>query len=212
MGVFTELARRPADLDACTGASACTRARRAISSTRWWRSASSQRSDGNYANTPETDLFLDQGKPSYVGGILEMANHRLYPFWGTSPRRFAPASRRTKSEDGGPEPLRDALRRSGAAEGVPAAMTGISHGANMTIARSSRGQNYTDVRRRRHRAGRPGGADRAGQPASAAASASTCPRSRPIFEEYVARNGVAGRVQFGRATSSATRCRRPTWC
>src|SRR5262245_11099163 len=27
-----------------------------------------------YANTPETGLFLDKNKPSYVGGILEMAN------------------------------------------------------------------------------------------------------------------------------------------
>jgi len=40
------------------------------------------RTDGVYANTPETDLFLDRAKPSYVGGILEMANARLYPFWG----------------------------------------------------------------------------------------------------------------------------------
>ena len=39
--------------------------------------------EGNrYGNSPETDLFLDRKKPSYVGGILEMANHRLYPFWG----------------------------------------------------------------------------------------------------------------------------------
>ncbi len=34
-----------------------------------------------YSNTPETDLFLDRNKPSYVGGILEMANNRLYSFW-----------------------------------------------------------------------------------------------------------------------------------
>ena len=40
------------------------------------------RSGDFYANTPETDLFLDRTKPSYVGGMLEMANHRLYPFWG----------------------------------------------------------------------------------------------------------------------------------
>src|SRR6476661_9937565 len=39
--------------------------------------------DGDrYANTVETDLFLDRHKPSYVGGILEMANARLYRFWG----------------------------------------------------------------------------------------------------------------------------------
>ncbi len=38
--------------------------------------------DGDqYSNTSETDLFLDRNKPSYLGGILEMANARLYPFW-----------------------------------------------------------------------------------------------------------------------------------
>ena len=42
-----------------------------------------EREDGRYANTPATDLFLDRAKPSYVGGILEMANARLYPFWGS---------------------------------------------------------------------------------------------------------------------------------
>jgi len=42
-----------------------------------------QREEGRYANTPSTDLFLDRAKPSYLGGILEMANARLYPFWGS---------------------------------------------------------------------------------------------------------------------------------
>src|SRR5580765_697431 len=36
-----------------------------------------------YRNTAETDLFLVRGKPSYLGGMLEMANERLYPFWGS---------------------------------------------------------------------------------------------------------------------------------
>jgi hypothetical protein len=34
-----------------------------------------------YSNAPDTDLFLDKNKPTYIGGILEMSNHRLYPFW-----------------------------------------------------------------------------------------------------------------------------------
>ena len=29
-----------------------------------------QRKDGRYSNTPETDLFLDRNKSSYMGGIL----------------------------------------------------------------------------------------------------------------------------------------------
>ncbi len=32
------------------------------------------REDGLYANAPDADLFLDRAKPSYVGGLLEMAN------------------------------------------------------------------------------------------------------------------------------------------
>lgn len=42
-----------------------------------------ERTAGRYSNTPETDRFLDPAKPSYLGGILEMANARLYHFWGS---------------------------------------------------------------------------------------------------------------------------------
>jgi hypothetical protein len=38
-------------------------------------------STARYGNTPETARFLDRNSPQYVGGILEMANARLYPFW-----------------------------------------------------------------------------------------------------------------------------------
>jgi hypothetical protein len=41
-----------------------------------------EREDGHYRNSAETDLYLDRAKPSYIGGFLEMANDRLYPFWG----------------------------------------------------------------------------------------------------------------------------------
>jgi hypothetical protein len=35
-----------------------------------------------YKNTEETAVFLDKTKPSYIGGIFEMAHDRLYRFWG----------------------------------------------------------------------------------------------------------------------------------
>jgi hypothetical protein len=38
--------------------------------------------EARYRNTPSTAVFLDKTSPAYVGGILEMANARLYPFWG----------------------------------------------------------------------------------------------------------------------------------
>ena len=42
-----------------------------------------EREEDRYSNTPATELFLDRAKPSYIGGILEMANARLYGFWGS---------------------------------------------------------------------------------------------------------------------------------
>ncbi|MFZ1699873.1 MAG: methyltransferase dimerization domain-containing protein [Pyrinomonadaceae bacterium] len=38
--------------------------------------------DSKYRNTPETSRFLDKTSPAFIGGFLEMANDRLYPFWG----------------------------------------------------------------------------------------------------------------------------------
>jgi len=38
--------------------------------------------DAKYANAADTGFFLDKNRPTYMGGILEMANNRLYKFWG----------------------------------------------------------------------------------------------------------------------------------
>ncbi len=34
-----------------------------------------------YKNAEDSNLFLDKNKQTYMGGILEMCNNRLYPFW-----------------------------------------------------------------------------------------------------------------------------------
>ncbi|MEO8582176.1 MAG: methyltransferase [Flavitalea sp.] len=36
-----------------------------------------------YSNSLDADTFLDKNKPTYIGGILEMMNNRLYSFWGS---------------------------------------------------------------------------------------------------------------------------------
>lgn len=36
---------------------------------------------GLYRNTPATAQYLNKDQPSYIGGILEMANDRLFKFW-----------------------------------------------------------------------------------------------------------------------------------
>jgi hypothetical protein len=42
-----------------------------------------ERDTDTYSNTDDSDMFLDRNKPSYVGGLLEMADARLYGFWGS---------------------------------------------------------------------------------------------------------------------------------
>ena len=59
-----------------------------------------ERTNGVYSNTVETDLFLDKAKPSYVGGLLEMANARLYRFGARSPTRSDPANSKMKARAG----------------------------------------------------------------------------------------------------------------
>lgn len=38
-------------------------------------------SKGQYKNTPETATFLDKKSPTYIGGLPEMLNARLFGFW-----------------------------------------------------------------------------------------------------------------------------------
>jgi O-methyltransferase domain/Dimerisation domain len=91
------------------------------------------REGGEYANTAEADLFLDRAKPSYVGGMLEMANARLYPFWGHLTEALRTGQPQNEARAGGdffaalyadPDRLRQFMR----------AMTGLSAGASMAIA------------------------------------------------------------------------------
>ena len=81
LGVFTELAHDPETFDWLSARLGLhPRAARDFLDTLVALGFLTRAGD-RYANTAETDLFLDRSKPSYVGGILEMANHRLYPFW-----------------------------------------------------------------------------------------------------------------------------------
>jgi Dimerisation domain len=74
-----------------------------------------EREEGRYANTPATEIFLDRAKPSYLGGILEMANARLYRFWASLTEGLPTGA---PQNEGGRELLRGALRRPGPARGV----------------------------------------------------------------------------------------------
>src|SRR5438093_13595114 len=41
-----------------------------------------ERDGDHYRNAVQAETFLSRRSPSYSGGLLEMLNDRLYPFWG----------------------------------------------------------------------------------------------------------------------------------
>ena len=195
MEVFTELAKKPEDLATLSGRLGLHK-----------RSAHDfldalvalgflERNNGLYSNTEATDLFLDKRKPSYIGGILEMANHRLYGFWNNLTTALRTGQPQNEASRGEPDVFAMIYADPERLKGFLHAMTGLSHGANLTIANTFPWANYktaVDVgtaqgdlitqvlRANEHMTGI--GFD--------------LPEVAPVFEGYAAANGVAGRVKF----------------
>src|SRR3984885_4689850 len=88
-----------------------------------------ERRDGTYYNTPSTDLFLDKRKPSYIGGILEMANNRLYTHWGNLTTGLLTGEPQNEACGGGENPFKLLYADPERLRGFLRAMTGVSRGA-----------------------------------------------------------------------------------
>jgi hypothetical protein len=153
------------------------------------------RQDGRYANTAETDLFLDRRKPSYVGGILEMANARLYRFWGELTEALKTGQPQNEVKSGGPGMFETLYAEPARLKQFLEAMPGISRGANMAIARQFPWDSYrtfVDV-------GTAQG-DLAAQIALTnphlTGQGFDLPEVGPIFTEYVHGLGLSGRLAF----------------
>ncbi|MBK9168865.1 MAG: methyltransferase [Bryobacterales bacterium] len=195
MGVFTELAKHPEDLTTLRGRLGLhPRAARdfldALVALGFLH-----RTDGVYRNTPETDFFLDRHKPSYIGGILEMANHRLYPFWGRLTEGLRTGLPQNEMREG-TAPLFEALYADPARlKEFLQAMSGFSRGSAIAIGEKLNWADYStflDV-------GTAQG-DTAVQIARLnphlRGAGFDLPEVAPIFEEYVEENRLSDRVQF----------------
>jgi hypothetical protein len=195
MGLLTELARGPESVDAITGRLGLhPRASRDFLDALVALGFLDREGD-RYANTPETDLFLDRKKPSYLGGMLEMANSRLYPFWGHLTEALRTGAPQNEYKSGGAGLFETLYADPARLQQFLAAMTGISHGANVTIARAfpwADHQTFVDV-------GTAQG-DLAAQIALANPHVRgvgfDLPEVAPIFEEYVEGVGVTDRLSF----------------
>ena len=102
LGLFTELAHGPQDLAALTRRFELhPRSARDFLDALVALRMLDRDAGGRYANTPEANQYLDRAKPSYVGGILEMANKRLYPFWGSLTEALHTGKPQNESKTGG---------------------------------------------------------------------------------------------------------------
>lgn len=195
MGVFTELAKHPEDLKTLQG-----RLGLHIRSAQDFLDALVAlgfliRSDGLYQNTPETDFFLDRHKPSYIGGILEMANHRLYPFWGRLTEGLRTGLPQNELREG-TAPLFEALYADPARlKAFLKAMSGLSRGSAIAIGQKFDWTAYSTFVDMGTAQG-----DTAVQIARLNPHLHgigfDLPEVGPIFEEYVEQNSLSGRVRF----------------
>ena len=154
-----------------------------------------ERRDGKYYNTPSTGFFLDKRKPSYIGGLLEMANQRLYGFWNHLTVALRTGEQQNEGKGGGPNFFGALYADPARLKQFLGAMTGISHGANLTIAVKFPWTKYksaVDV-------GTAQG-DLITQVALAhphiAGTGFDLPEVAPVFEEYIAHNNLSSRVAF----------------
>ena len=195
LGLFTELAGGPQRFEALRGRLGL-HSRSARDFLDALVALGFLRRDGDsYGNASETDLFLDRTKPSYLGGFLEMANSRLYPFWGHLTEALRTGQPQNELKSGAPGFFETLYADPARLKHFLAAMTGLSHGANMTIARAFPWKDYrtyVDV-------GTAQG-DLAAQIALAnphlTGTGFDLPVVAEVFEAYIAAVGVAERVRF----------------
>jgi hypothetical protein len=194
LGVFSTLADAPADLPTLQGKLGLNQrsARDFLDALVALKLL--ERENGVYSNTADTDLFLDRAKPSYIGGVLEMANARLYGFWGSLTEALRTGEVQNEGKAGGD--LFTAMYAEPAAlRGFLAAMSGVSAGAAQAIAAKFPWKNYETFMDL--------GSAQGMVPATLALAhphltgiGFDLPAVKPVFEEFIAHRRVADRVRF----------------
>ena len=104
--------------------------------------------DAKYLNTEETATFLDRNSPAFMGGFLEMANDRLYPFWGNLVDGLKTGHAQNETKDGGKGVFEELYSQPERLEQFMDAMAGISAGNFQAFAEKfdfSKYKTMTDV-------------------------------------------------------------------
>ncbi len=90
--------------------------------------------EGRYRNTEETAAFLDKTSPAFIGGFLEMANARLYPFWANLTEALQTGKPQNETKHGGAGVFEELYSKPERLEQFMDAMAGISVGNFQALA------------------------------------------------------------------------------
>lgn len=90
--------------------------------------------EGCYRNTEETAAFLDKTSPAFIGGFLEMANARLYPFWANLTEALQTGKPQNETKHGGAGVFEELYSKPERLEQFMDAMAGISVGNFQALA------------------------------------------------------------------------------
>ncbi|MBA2325302.1 MAG: methyltransferase [Actinobacteria bacterium] len=101
--------------------------------------------DARYRNTPETAVFLDTNSPQYIGGILEMANARLYRFWGDLTEALQTGQPQNEIKHTGHSMFEELYSDAARLEQFMRAMSGISAGSFSALAEQFDFSRYESV-------------------------------------------------------------------
>jgi precorrin-6B methylase 2 len=88
-----------------------------------------------YCNTLEADVFLDKKKPSYIGGMLEMANNRGYRFWNNLEDALKTGLPKNEAKQGGQSVFEKIYSDENKLKAFLSAMTGSQLGNFIAFAR-----------------------------------------------------------------------------
>ena len=101
--------------------------------------------DAHYRNTPDAAVFLDRKSPAYIGGILEMANDRLYGFWGGLTEALQTGRPQNEIKQTGHPMFEELYSDPARLEQFMHAMAGISMGNILALADKFDFSRYTTV-------------------------------------------------------------------
>ncbi|WP_445737771.1 methyltransferase [Mariniflexile sp.] len=98
-----------------------------------------------YCNAPDSNLFLDKNKPTYVGGILEMCNNRLYPFWNNLEAGLKTGLPQNETKNGGKPFFEEIYADPKKLKEFVSGMAGVQMGNFITFAKQFDFSNYKSL-------------------------------------------------------------------